>query len=106
MGSRTSAPEPTSAGPTRTHRLRARLRAVLQPPLRASLSRSGPLEWPADLLDYQLTAIRLLLDRDRLLLADEMGLGKTIEAIAAIRVLARRETISSCQIVVPSARGL
>jgi SNF2 family DNA or RNA helicase len=83
--------------------LRARLLAVLQPPLEASLSRAGPLEWPADLMDFQLTAIRLLLDRDRLLLADEMGLGKTIQAIAAIRLLARRGQISTCLIVVPAA---
>ncbi len=81
----------------------ARMLAVLQPPLEASLSRSGPLEWPADLLDYQLIGIRLLLDRDRLLLADEMGLGKTIEAIAAIRLLARRGAIASCLITVPAA---
>jgi SNF2 family DNA or RNA helicase len=83
--------------------LRARLHRVLQPPLEASLSRSGPLEWPADLMDFQLTGIRLLLDRDRLLLADEMGLGKTIQAIAAIRLLAHRGQISTCLVVVPAA---
>jgi SNF2 family DNA or RNA helicase len=54
-------------------------------------------------MDFQLTGIRLLLDRDRLLLADEMGLGKTIQAIAAIRLLARRGQISTCLVVVPAA---
>jgi SNF2 family DNA or RNA helicase len=83
--------------------LKARLLRVLQPPLEASLSRSGPLEWPADLMNFQLTGIRLLLDRDRLLLADEMGLGKTIQAIAAIRLLAHRGQISTCLVVVPAA---
>jgi superfamily II DNA or RNA helicase len=83
--------------------LRARLLGVLQPPLEASLSRSGPLEWPADLMNFQLTGIGLLLDRDRLLLADEMGLGKTIQAIAAIRLLAHRGQISTCLVVVPAA---
>jgi SNF2 family DNA or RNA helicase len=102
VGSSMAAPLPTRAGPAQTFGARARLLAVLQPPLEDSLSRTGPLEWPADLLEYQLTGIRLLLDRDRLLLADEMGLGKTIEAIAAIRLLARRGTISSCLVVVPA----
>jgi SNF2 family DNA or RNA helicase len=54
-------------------------------------------------MDFQLTGIRLLLDRDRLLLADEMGLGKTIQAIAAIRLLAHRGQISTCLVVVPAA---
>ena len=100
----TAAPLRTGGGlPPAPLGLKARLLAVLQPPLEASLSRSGPLEWPADLMDFQLTGIRLLLDRDRLLLADEMGLGKTVEAIAAIRLLARRGQISTCLIVVPAA---
>jgi SNF2 family DNA or RNA helicase len=54
-------------------------------------------------MDFQLTGIRLLLDRDRLLLADEMGLGKTIQAIAAIRLLTHRGQISTCLVVVPAA---
>jgi SNF2 family DNA or RNA helicase len=53
-------------------------------------------------MDFQLTGIRLLLDRDRLLLADEMGLGKTIQAIAAIRLLAHRGQVSTCLVVVPA----
>ncbi len=96
-------PAGSGSEPARTLDLRTRLLGVLQPPLEASLSRSGPLEWPADLMNFQLTGIRLLLDRDRLLLADEMGLGKTIQAIAAIRLLAHRGQISSCLIVVPAA---
>jgi len=101
--SATAAPVRSAGGSPGTLDLRARLLAVLQPPLAASLTRSGPLEWPADLMEFQLTGIRLLLDRDRLLLADEMGLGKTIQAIAAIRLLARRGHISTCLIVVPAA---
>jgi superfamily II DNA or RNA helicase len=87
----------------RSAALRARLLTVLQPPLELSLARSGPLEWPADLLDYQLAGIRELLERDRLLLADQMGLGKTIQAIAALRILTRRRQIASCLIIVPAA---
>src|SRR5258708_33526360 len=54
-------------------------------------------------MNFQLTGVHLLLDRDRLLLADEMGLGKTIQAIAAIRLLAHRGQISTCLVVVPAA---
>lgn len=92
-----------ASAPDSVPSLKARLIAVLQPPLEMSLSRSGSFEWPADLMAYQLTAIRLLFDRDRLLLADEMGLGKTVQAIAAIRLLARRGACASCLIVVPAA---
>jgi SNF2 family DNA or RNA helicase len=99
----TAAPVRTGGELPPTRDLRARLLGVLQPPLDASLARSGPLEWPADLMDFQLTGIRLLFDRDRLLLADEMGLGKTIQAIAAIRLLAHRGQISTCLVVVPAA---
>jgi SNF2 family DNA or RNA helicase len=76
---------------------------VLEPPLEVSLARPGPLEWPADLLDYQLAGIRELLARDRLLLADQMGLGKTVQAIAALRLLTRRGQISASLVVVPAA---
>ena len=91
-----------AAAPHRYAALRARLLAVLQPPLAVSLARSGPLEWPADLLEYQLAGIRALLERDCLLLADQMGLGKTIQAIAALRLLTRRRQISTSLIVVPA----
>jgi superfamily II DNA or RNA helicase len=92
-----------AAAPDRHAALQARLLAVLQPPLAVSIARSGPLEWPADLLDYQLAGIRALLERDCLLLADQMGLGKTIQAIAALRLLTRRRQISTSLIVVPAA---
>jgi superfamily II DNA or RNA helicase len=99
----TAAPGSAGAAASQRPDLKARLLAVLQPPLELSLSRTGPLEWPGDLMDYQLTGIRLLMDRDRLLLADQMGLGKTIQAIAAIRLLALRGAISNCLVVVPAA---
>ena len=102
-GSSTAAPVSTGAGPAQTLGLRARLLAVLQPPLEASLSRSGPLEWPADLLDYQLTGIRLLLDRDRLLLADEMGLGEDDRGHRGHPSAGAPWGISSCLVIVPAA---
>jgi SNF2 family DNA or RNA helicase len=83
--------------------LRARLRFVLQPPLGLCLSPDGVIDWPHELLPFQVQGVRLLLERDRLLLADEMGLGKTIQALAAVRLLALRREVESCLIVTPAA---
>ncbi|HEX4216417.1 MAG TPA: hypothetical protein VIA06_24120, partial [Candidatus Dormibacteraeota bacterium] len=57
--------------------LRLRLLARLQPPLGLCLDPDGVVDWPHDLMPFQVQGVRLLHDRDRLLLADEMGLGKT-----------------------------
>lgn len=81
-----------------------RLRLVLQPPLESLLP--GPdtiLEWPAELLSYQLDGVRALLDRDRILLADDMGLGKTVQAIAAMRILCRQGQVTHVLLVVPAS---
>jgi len=83
--------------------LRARLRFVLQPPLGLCLSPGGVLEWPHELMPYQVQGVRLLFERDRLLLADEMGLGKTVQALAALRLLALRQEVTSCLIVAPAS---
>ena len=82
--------------------LRARLLAVLQPPLELSLT-AGVVDWPYDLMPFQIQGIRLLVERDRLLLADEMGLGKTIQALAALRLLALRREVLSCLVVAPAS---
>jgi superfamily II DNA or RNA helicase len=81
-----------------------RLRLVLQPPLESLLP--GPdtiLEWPAELLSYQIDGVRALLDRDRILLADDMGLGKTVQAIAAMRILCLRRQVMCALLVVPAS---
>jgi SNF2 family DNA or RNA helicase len=83
--------------------LRSRLRFVLQPPLGLCLSSGGVLEWPHELMPYQVQGVRLLFERDRLLLADEMGLGKTVQALAALRLLALRHEVTSCLIVTPAS---
>jgi SNF2 family DNA or RNA helicase len=83
--------------------LRGRLRFVLQPPLGLCLSPDGVIEWPHELMSFQVQGVRLLVERDRLLLADEMGLGKTIQALAALRLLALRQQVESCLIVTPAA---
>jgi SNF2 family DNA or RNA helicase len=60
------------------------------------------LEWPGQLLPYQLEGVRALLSTDRVLLADDMGLGKTIQAIAAIRIMCIRGDVSHVLLVVPA----
>jgi SNF2 family DNA or RNA helicase len=91
---------PQALGPS----LADRLRQVMAVPLEALLP--GPntvLDWPAPLLDYQLTGVRALVERQRLLLADDMGLGKTVQAIAALRVLCHAGSVQSALLVVPAS---
>ena len=57
--------------------------------------------WRYPLLGFQLAGVARLLASESVLLADEMGLGKTIQAIAALRVLARRGDVQSALVVVP-----
>ena len=83
--------------------LAKRLAYLLQPPTEVLLSRSGPLEWPETLFDYQIEGIKTLLSRDALLLADDMGLGKTIQAIGALRILFHQHRIESCLLIVPAS---
>jgi SNF2 family DNA or RNA helicase len=59
------------------------------------------LDWLHPLSGYQCEGIERLL-AGPLLLADEMGLGKTVQAIAALRVLARRGLPGGALIVVPA----
>jgi SNF2 family DNA or RNA helicase len=61
------------------------------------------LDWPGQLLPYQLDGVRALVDRDRILLADDMGLGKTVQAAAAIRILSVRREIERTLLVVPAS---
>jgi SNF2 family DNA or RNA helicase len=82
--------------------LNKRLAALLQPPLSICLAASGPIEWPADLMDFQRTGVRMLVERPQVLLADDMGLGKTVQAAASIRLLTRRREIESTLIVAPA----
>jgi SNF2 family DNA or RNA helicase len=83
--------------------LRTRLLAALQPPLGLCLTPDGVVDWPHDLMPFQVQGVRLLFERDRLLLADEMGLGKTIQSLAALRLLALRGEVGSCLVVTPAA---
>ncbi len=81
-----------------------RLRVVLAVPLESLLP--GPdtiLEWPAQLLTYQVAGVETLLDRDRVLLADDMGLGKTVQAAAALRILCLQRRIEGALLVAPAS---
>lgn len=96
-----SAPrEPGKTGPS----LRDRLRLVLLPPIETLLpSASSTLDWPGDLLPFQLDGVRVLASKPEVLLADDMGLGKTIQAIAALRILFHQRAIESALVVAPAS---
>lgn len=59
------------------------------------------LVWRHPLHAFQLGGIERLIASEAALLADEMGLGKTIQAIAALRLLAREQPGMSALVVVP-----
>ena len=84
-------------------RLHARLWRVLANPTQALLP--GPdatVEWPGELLPFQLDGVRVLLESRRLLLADDMGLGKTLQVIVALRVLFLSGEIQSALVIAPA----
>ena len=90
--------------PSLVDNLPGRLRQVLAPPFDNLLP--GPqsvLQWPGELMPFQLDGVRTLIGSERLLLADDMGLGKTLQVIAALRVLFVRHAIESALLVAPAS---
>lgn len=84
--------------------LAERLRILLAAPLHTLLPRPGAvLEWPGELMSFQLDGVRMLIGSVRILLADDMGLGKTLQVIAALRILYVQHAIESALVVVPSS---
>ena len=61
------------------------------------------MEWPGELMPFQIDGVHALLEMNHLLLADDMGLGKTIQTIAAIRILRARGEIESCLVIAPAS---
>ncbi|MHB0981312.1 MAG: SNF2-related protein [Thermoleophilia bacterium] len=61
------------------------------------------MNWPGDLLPFQLDGVRVLVSKPEVLLADDMGLGKTIQAIAALRILFHERAIESALVVAPAS---
>ncbi len=84
--------------------LAERLRRVLAP--LSDYLLPGPdsvLEWPGELMPFQLDGVRTLMGSEKLLLADDMGLGKTLQVIAALRVLIVQRTIATALVVAPAS---
>ena len=68
----------------------------------ASAPEAYSLTWPFPLFSYQKVGVEKLVGSSSVLLADEMGLGKTIQAIAAVRLLARRGEARRVLVVSPA----
>ena len=84
--------------------LAERLRQVLAPPFDHLLPGPGSvLEWPSELMPFQLDGVRTLMGTEKLLLADDMGLGKTLQVIAALRLLIVQRAIGTALIVAPAS---
>lgn len=61
------------------------------------------MEWPGELMPFQISGVQALLEMKRLLLADDMGLGKTVQTVAAVRILRARGEIESCLVIAPAS---
>ncbi len=61
------------------------------------------MEWPGELMPFQINGVHALLEMNRLLLADDMGLGKTVQTVAAVRILRARGEIESCLVIAPAS---
>ena len=61
------------------------------------------IEWPGELLPFQLEGAKILVERRQLLLADDMGLGKTLQVIVALRVLFLKGEIQTALVVAPAS---
>ena len=61
------------------------------------------MEWPGELMPFQISGVQALLEMNRLLLADDMGLGKTVQTVAAVRILRARGEIASCLVIAPAS---
>ena len=97
-------PLPPVPGDPPPESLLSRLWRVLALPWSPLLPGPGSVvEWPGELMPFQLEGVKALLERRRILLADDMGLGKTLQVIVALRVLFLRGEIESALVVAPSS---
>ncbi|MEO1497282.1 MAG: SNF2-related protein [Planctomycetota bacterium] len=83
-----------------TVRLEDRLACLLQPSLE-SLMATESLAMPFEPFGYQMDGVGFLVTRRRAVVADEMGLGKTMQAITALRLLARQGEAGRVLLVCP-----
>ena len=94
---------PAPGGPP-PESLISRLWRVLASPWPPLLPGPGSVvEWPGELMPFQLEGVQALLESRQILLADDMGLGKTLQVIVALRVLFLRREIESALVVAPSS---
>ena len=83
--------------------LRNRLRSVLaNPALTLMPGPDATVEWPGELMPFQVEGVRTLMGSQQLLLADDMGLGKTLQVIAALRILLLRGEIQNALVIAPA----
>ena len=76
---------PLNPGDPAQENLLTRLWRVLALPWSPLLPGPGSVvEWPGELMPFQLEGVRALLESRRMLLADDMGLGKTLQVIVAL----------------------
>ena len=95
---------PQAPGEPSGESLLSRLWRVLALPWSPLLPGPGSsVEWPGELMPFQLEGVRALLESRRMLLADDMGLGKTLQVIVALRVLFLRGEIDSALVVAPAS---
>lgn len=93
-----------SPGEPSRESLLSRLWRVLALPWSPLLPGPGSVvEWPGELMPFQLEGVNALLESRRMLLADDMGLGKTLQVIVALRVLFLRREIESALVVAPAS---
>ena len=92
------------AGGLTPESLLSRLWRVLAPPYLPLLP--GPdtvVEWPGELMPFQLEGAKALVESRQFLLADDMGLGKTLQVIVALRVLFLRGEIQNALVIAPAS---
>ena len=80
-----------------------RLQRVLTAPYPVLTGPTSAIEWPGELMPFQLEGVNALMESRQLLLADDMGLGKTLQVIAALRLMFRREEIQTALVVAPAS---
>ena len=77
-----------------------RLLYLLQPPLEQLLAAKS-LTFGRNPFPFQLDGVAFLYPRHEAVLADEMGLGKTMQAIIALRLLARQGLVRRALVICP-----
>lgn len=97
-------PLPQVPGDSPPDSLETRLWRILASPYIPLLP--GPdsvIEWPGELMPFQLDGVKALLESRQMLLADDMGLGKTLQVIAALRIMLLRGEIQTSLVVAPAS---